>query len=120
MTNGGPSGTGLSAFVAGLAAQCIETETRGPLIVYRLEPLAGARAGQLVETGVAVGDLSGWPMTPPHWIHVPNDMNIPSGQGSELPGWSRYSRPHPGRLDAAPNPAQAWVAHVREFLGHAP
>ena len=36
-----------------------------------------------------------------------------------LAGWCRYSRPHPGRIDAAPNPAQAWVAHVREFLGHA-
>lgn len=119
MTGSGPSDAGLAAFVAGLAAQGIETERWGALVVYRLEPLTGARAGQLVETGVVADELSGWPTTPPHWIHVPNDLKIAGGQASARPAWSRYSRPHPGRLDAAPYPAQAWAAHVREFLGHA-
>lgn len=119
MSENGPSVTGLDAFVSGLAAQGVETERRSILVVYRLEPLVGARAGTLVETGVVDGELSGWPTAPPHWIHVPNDLNIAGGQGSPLAGWSSYSRPHPGRLDAAPNPTQAWVAHVREFLGHA-
>jgi hypothetical protein len=111
--------TGLDGFVAGLVAQGIETVRRGDLVVYRVEPLVGARAGTPVETGVEASDLSGWPMTPPHWIHVPTGLNIPGSQASVLAGWCRYSRPHPGRIDAAPNPAQAWAAHVREFLSHA-
>jgi hypothetical protein len=110
--------TGLDAFVAGLDAQGIETTRHGDLVVYRLEPLVGARAGTPLDTGVEVSELSGWPTTPPHWIHVPTDLNIPGSQPSVLPGWGRYSRPHPGRIDAVPNPVQAWVAHVREFLGH--
>jgi hypothetical protein len=110
---------GLDAFVAGLDAQGIGAARRENLVVYSLEPVAGARAGTPVETGVEASELSGWPTTPPHWIHVPTDLNIPGSQASVLAGWCRYSRPHPGRIDAAPNPAQAWVAHVREFLGHA-
>ena len=111
--------TGLDAFVVGLDALGIETVRQGSLVVYRVEPLLGAQGGKPVETGVEASELSGWPTTPPHWIHVPTDLNIPGGQASVLAGWCRYSRPHPGRIDAAPNPAQAWVAHVREFLGHA-
>jgi hypothetical protein len=114
------SQSGLAGFVAGLAARDIETERRGSLIVYRLEPLVGGRAGQPVETGVAVDELGGWSVTPPHWIHVPKELNIAgASQDSAEVAWSRYSRPHPGRLDAAADPARAWVAHVREFLGHA-
>jgi hypothetical protein len=112
--------SGLPAFLAGLAAQGILTERRGNLVVYWLEPLVGGWAGKPVETGIAVGELDGWPTAPPHWIHVPEGLKIAGGQASDLPGWFRYSRPHPGRVDAAPSPAQAWVAHVREFLGHAP
>lgn len=111
--------TGMDAFVAGLVAQGIETARQGNLVVYRVEPLVGARAGRSVETGVEASELSGWPTTPPHWIHVPTDLNIPGGQASVLAGWCQYSRPHPGRIDASPNPAREWVAHVREFLGHA-
>lgn len=110
---------GLDAFVAGLVAQGIESVRHGGLVVYRVEPLGGSRAGTPVETGVEASELSGWPTTPPHWIHVPTNLNIPASQPSVLVGWCRYSRPHPGRIDAAPNPAHAWVAHVREFLGHA-
>jgi hypothetical protein len=110
---------GLDGFVSGLAGQGIETVRRESLVVYRLEPVTGALAGECVETGVVVDELSGWPHTPPHWIHVPIALKIPGGQGGSVAGWSRYSRPHPGRLDAAPSPAKVWIAHVREFLGHA-
>ena len=120
MSLSAPVDSGQAAFEGGLAAQGIETEMRGPLVVYRVEPLVGALAGQAVETGVAVDELSGWPTAPPHWIHVSNDLKIAGAQDSALAGWFRYSRPHPGRLDAAQNPAQAWIAHVREFLGQAP
>jgi hypothetical protein len=110
---------GLDGFVAGLDAQGIGAARRGDLLVYSVAPLVGARAGTPVETGVEASELSGWPTVPPHWIHVPTDLNIPGSQPSALAGWSRYSRPHPGRIDAASNPANSWIAHVREFLGHA-
>jgi hypothetical protein len=110
---------GPDAFVAGLDALGIETTRQSGLVVYELEPFAGTRAGQLTLTGVEVGELSRWPTTPVHWIHVPASLNIPGSQPSPLAGWLRYSRPHPGRVDAAANPVREWVAHVREFLGHA-
>jgi hypothetical protein len=111
--------TGLDAFVAGLAAHGVTSGRSGGLVVYSVEPVVGAKAGHPVETGVAAAELGGWPTTPPHWIHVPNELNVPGAQPSEVPGWSRYSRPHPGRLDASPAPTREWIAHVREFLGHA-
>jgi hypothetical protein len=112
--------TGFEAFTAGLAAQGIEAERRGSLLVYRVEPVFGGQAGQPVETALPLDELTGWPTTPPHWIHVHADLNIPAAQDSGAAGWSKYSRPYPGRLDADPNPTRAWIAHVREFLGHAP
>lgn len=111
--------TGIDGFIAGLAAQGIEAERVGQLIVYRVEPLAGPYAGRPVETAVAASELGGWPLTPPHWVHLRDDVKLDGPQPSEEAGWSRYSRPHPGRIDASENPAQAWVAHIRELLGRA-
>lgn len=110
---------GLDAFVAGLGALGIETTRQSSLVIYELEPFAGTHSGQSVQTGVELGELSGWPTTPVHWIHAPASLGIPGGQPSPLAGWQRYSRPHPGRIDAAANPVREWIAHVREFLGHA-
>jgi hypothetical protein len=112
---------GAAGFIAGLAAQNISCEELGGLVVYRVVPLDGASAGVEVETGVEAAELAGWSRTPPHWIHVPDSLTIPGGSqnASERSGWSRYSRPHPGRLDAASNPAREWVAHVRWLLGTA-
>lgn len=119
MSDSGEAGAGVDGFVSGLANQGIETARRDALLVYRLVPVTGPLAGESVETGVVVDELSGWPNTPPHWIHAPSVLKIPEGQAGSVAGWWRYSRPHPGRLDAAPSPAKAWIAHVREFLGHA-
>jgi hypothetical protein len=112
---------GIEGFVAGLAAQEIGVERRGGLLVYKLVPISGAAAGSEVETGVAAADLTTWPSAPPHWVHAPNTVPLPGGgqQPSELDGWARYSRPHPGRIDAAAAPARVWVAHVRALLGTA-
>jgi hypothetical protein len=112
---------GVDRFIADLALQGIEAAARGGLVVYSIAPLAGAAAGVAVETGVEIAELAGWPITPPHWIHVPKALTIPGGgqQASELDGWSRYSRPHPERLDAASAPGRLWIAHVRGLLGTA-
>ena len=111
--------TGSAGFIAGLATQGIVAEQHGHLVVYRVEPLAGRYAGRPVDTGVAASELGGWPMTPPHWVHLRGDVKLDGPQPSDEAGWSRYSRPHPGRIDASGNPAQAWVAHIRELLGRA-
>lgn len=117
----GAEGAGREGFRAGLDQLGIPIEERGPLIVYRLVPLSGSSSSTEVETGVEMAELDGWPTAPPHWIHVPNELQIPGGsqQASALAGWSRYSRPHPGRLDAARAPAREWIAHVRALLGTA-
>ena len=121
MTPVTPTSVGVHGFIAALEEQGIPVERRGGLVVYRLEPLTGPAAGTEVETGIAVDELAGWPTTPPHWIHLPNSLSVSGGNGqpSEHPGWLRYSRPHPGRIDAAPAPGRAWVAHVRAFIGTA-
>jgi hypothetical protein len=111
--------TGVEGFIAGLQAQGIPVERRGGLIIYRLEPFTGAAAGREVETAVAADEATGWPTAPPHWLHAPDELCLPGGQSSEQAGWSRYSRPHPGRLDASLAPSREWTAHVRAFLGTA-
>lgn len=112
---------GPTGFRSGLEELDISVENRGALVVYRLVPLSGSMATKEVETGVEVSELDGWPTAPPHWVHVPDDVRIPGGstQPSSLAGWSRYSRPHPGRLDASRAPTREWVAHVRALLGTA-
>ena len=112
---------GLDAFVAGLARQGIASERSEGLLVYRVVPVEGAYAGTEVETGIELAELDGWPRTPPHWIHLPSTLVIPSGSpnSTKRPGWTKYSRPHPGRLDAATNPSREWVAHVRALIGTA-
>jgi hypothetical protein len=113
--------SGVDAFVSSIADQGIPIAHRGNLIVYRIVPFTGAAAMREVETGVEIGDVAGWPLTPPHWIHVPNGFQFPGGsqQPSVQDGWSRYSRPHPNRLDSSPVPGREWIAHVRAFLGTA-
>jgi hypothetical protein len=113
--------TGVDRFVAQLALHGLKPQQHGGLIVYTVTPLNGVAAGRDVETGVEISELAGWPMTGPHWIHVPNALTIPGGsqQASEHAQWSKYSRPHPGRLDASSAPERAWVAHVRALLGTA-
>jgi hypothetical protein len=115
------AGTGIDAFIGGVEAQQIPVDRRDALLIYRLVPLTGAAATLEVETGIEIGELAGWPAVPPHWVHVPNSLQLAGGgqQPSTLDGWSRYSRPHPGRLDASAAPAREWIAHVRALLGTA-
>lgn len=119
MTGATVADTGVEGFTAGMAAQGIEVAKTAHLIVYRVEPLTGPHRGHEVETGVSASELGGWPLTPPHWVYLRGEVKLDGPQPSEEPGWSRYSRPYPGRLDASENPARAWVAHIRELLGRA-
>jgi hypothetical protein len=110
----------VAAFVAGLHRLQTEPEVRDGLVVYRVEPVEGSHAGVPVETAVEVAELSGWPMVPPHWIHLPSGVTLPAtnSQPSVLPGWLRHSRQVRGWGGDA-DPQRAWVAHIRGVLGTA-
>ncbi len=113
---------GIDGFVAGLAAQGIETDRRGDLLIYRVTAVSGCHAGEAIETGLLVDELAGWPNVPPHWVHLPDTVELPGSSrevSGHIDGWSRYSRPCPGRPDASTAPARDWVAHVRGLLGSA-
>ncbi|HEX8001583.1 MAG TPA: hypothetical protein VF519_02695 [Mycobacteriales bacterium] len=114
------SGEPVAAFVDGLLRQGTEPEVRDGLVLYRVEPVEGRHAGELVETAVEVAELAGWPMVPPHWIHLPTAVTLPAtnSQASGRTGWVRHSRQVRGWGGDA-YPERAWVAHVRGVLGTA-
>lgn len=108
------------AFTAGLQASGARPQRRGPLIVYTVDVISGPQAGAAIETGVEIAELAGWPVAPPHWIHLPATVVFEhtNSQDSAVPGWVRHSRQvFDWGLD--PDPGQAWLAHVRGVLGQA-
>jgi len=113
---------GIDGFIAGLEAQGIEAARRGEVLIYRVTALSGHHSGEEIETGIVAAELAGWPNVPPHWVHLPDSIELPGGSrevSGHIAGWSRYSRPCPGRFDASPAPARDWVAHVRRLLSSA-
>lgn len=65
-------------------------------------------------------ELTSWPVAPPHWIHLSASVSFAQTncQPSVMPGWMRHSRQIVG-WGADPDPAQAWLAHVRGVLAQA-
>jgi len=107
-------------FVLGLRRLGANPERRGGLVVYEIEPIEGALAGQVVPTAVEAAELAGWPVAPPHWVHFAGSVAFPAtnSQVSELPNWLRHSR-QVSSWGADADPAQAWLAHVRRIIGDA-
>ncbi|MBM7789177.1 hypothetical protein [Tenggerimyces flavus] len=105
------TGDHVAAFVEGLRRLRAHPEVRDGLVVYRVD---------LVETAVEVAELTGWPMAPPHWIHLPAVVVLPAtnSQRSTRSGWLRHSRQVDGWGGDA-DPVRAWVAHVRGVLATA-
>lgn len=89
------------------------------LVLYRITPVEGALAGQLVETAVAVDELGHWPDAPPHWLHFPDSIRFSrtNTEPSSKPGWLKHSRNIAGWGDSPP--ASGWAGHVRAVLGEA-
>lgn len=106
-------------FVEDLARLGLRARVESGLVLYALEPVDGARAGTLVETAVAVEELARWPQVPPHWIHLPDNVNLArtNCRPSCRPGWTMHSWQLVdwGRDD----PGVAWASHVRGVLGQA-
>jgi hypothetical protein len=112
------SGTGVDAFTAGLERCGRTPHVVNDVVSFTVEAFDGAHAGQAIETGVSIQELQGWPLTPPHWIHLPAEIAFSrtNTQPSPVPGWVSHSRQIQGWGTAA-EPAQAWIAHVRAVLG---
>ena len=114
------SETGEDVFLAGLRRCGCEPANQSEVIVFTIVAITGLMAGQEVETGVAINELSAWPSVPPHWVHLPASVGIAHSntQASPVQGWLMHSRNIAGWGDAA-EPAQAWIAHVRSVVGEA-
>jgi hypothetical protein len=115
-----PPGTGLDGFLASLRRCGLDPVVEAGVVAFTVEPIAGARAGTAVPTGVGTDELGGWPAVPPHWVHFPDDVRFAHSntQPSSKPGWTKHSR-QINRWGDAAEPAQAWVAHVRAIAGAA-
>lgn len=110
---------GPDEFAEELSKLGFETERRGAIVVVHVDVPLGPLAGSVVAVGT--DPPNDFPRVPPHWVHLPEKIDLPGGkrQPSELgAGWSKWSRQHPRwRAErAAPN---QWLAHVRSLLAEA-
>ncbi|MDQ0212207.1 hypothetical protein [Arthrobacter bambusae] len=87
-------------------------------LMYEVMAVGGALAGQNVSTGVSLSEVQGWPLTPPHWVHLPGSVAFAVTNMDETdcpPGWKRHSRDF-NLTDTSVPPALAWLRHVRGFI----
>jgi hypothetical protein len=112
--------TGVEAFVAALEEFGAEPTVEPTLVIYKIIPVSGGLAGRAVRSGVAIDEVSPWPTTPPHWIHLPAYVKFASTNAGASPrdGWRAHSRDIPA-WGTAQVPVAAWLAHVRGVLGAA-
>lgn len=115
-----PMEAGDEGFLAGLRRCGCDPARRGDVIVFSTAAIGGSHAGEIVETGVSVGELSAWPGVPPHWVHLPASVAIArtNSQPSPVHGWLMHSRNITGWGNAE-EPAQAWIAHARSVIEEA-
>lgn len=115
-----PNARGVEGFVKGLESLGFAPEQQGRLLVYTIQPMDGALAGCDVATGVDTEELTSWPVTPPHWVHLPETIPLAATnwKRSPLAGWIQHSRKTPN-WGTSDDPARDWVAHVRGVVGEA-
>jgi hypothetical protein len=111
---------GSDGFTAGLATYGAAPTTNGRHIVYQVEVVEGPFAGQTVETAVSIDELARWPLVPPHWIYLHDDVRFTATntQPCPMPSWVGHSRQIVG-WGNDPDPIAGWVAHVRGVIGEA-
>ena len=112
MPDRGPEG-----FVSGLLRLGCSPSMSNGIVVFVVVPADGSHAGVPVKTGVAAQELDNWPSTPPHWVHLPAEVQLrqTNARSSPVEGWLMHSR-NVVRWGNAKEPAEAWVAHVRSVL----
>jgi hypothetical protein len=110
----------VDAFVDALDRAGAEPRITGGHVVYVIEPVEGRWAGERVETAVEVGELARWPLTPPQWIHLPDEIDfaVTSSRPSRIRAWTKHSRFITG-WGRDPDLAATWLAHVQAVVGEA-
>lgn len=109
---------GVEGFIADLADWGVPARVIEETVVFPVRAPGGARAGEVVESGVAVKELASWPLVPPHWVHFPSSVILPqvhADQSDTRPGWTRHSR-QIERWEQVTEPGRAWLGHVRAAL----
>ena len=66
----------MQAFIDDMAKLGLAPEEEAGLVICRVTPVGGAHAGTAVAVGVAVEELASWPQAPPHWIHLPSEIEF--------------------------------------------
>lgn len=121
MTGGPTPADGVSRFIADLQEEGCSPVRCGEVVRYDVVPAAGRFGGQSVLTGVSVSELQGWPVIPPHWIHLQAKLTFTSTNhdSQDCPeGWQRHSRDSgPWVMDRAP--ILTWLSHIRCVIGQA-
>lgn len=108
--------TGPERFIKDLEAMGFVCEARGPLVLVNLDIGPPDHPG-LRQVGTdPPGDF---PNTPPHWLHLPQEVVLPpgreGGQASELgPAWLKWSRKHPKWPPGGD--VCTWLAHTRSLV----
>lgn len=121
MTDASIAANGVTRFVADLDEEGHRPYVDGDVVMYHVVPVAGARAGREIVTGVGAGELQGWSMAPPHWIHLEVGVTFPSTNTDTQscpPGWRRHSF-DTGAWVLNRKPIHLWIAHVRGVLSQA-
>ena len=111
---------GPDGFTAGLAAYGASPAIIDRYVAYQVEVVEGRFSGHTVETAVAIDELARWPLVPPHWIYLHDNVAFAATnmQPCPMPGWLGHSR----QIVAWGNDPDAiagWVAHVRGVIGEA-
>ena len=111
---------GPDGFIAGLVAYGAAPKITDRYITCHIDVVEGRSAGQTVETAVAIEELARWPLVPPHWIYLHDDVSFAATntQPCQMPGWLGHSRQIVG-WGNDPDPLAGWVAHVRGVIGEA-
>ena len=110
---------GPEEFIAGLSERGHKAERHGSIVIVNLYVPIGPLAGSAIDVGT--DPPQDFPRVPPHWLHLPERVEVPGGKrkASELgAGWSKWSRQHP-RWCADRSPTGQWLAHVRALLAEA-
>ena len=106
----------MQAFIDAMGELGLSPRREAELVICIVTPDDGARAGSEVEVGVSENELAGWPLVPPHWIHLASDVGFTETniEASSKAGWLKHSRRVPAWGSA---PADTdWESHLHAVL----
>lgn len=112
---------GMDGFEADLARIGADPVVEHQMVTFTVTPMSGARAGVEVRSGVAIGELQGWPVIPPHWVHLPAEVTVgrTNTNPSTFPEWLAHSRETSTGWGSTGRHINEWMAHVRGVLAEA-